>query len=111
VSWLFAALIPVLLMLATFGLERLEASLATDDRTDEIDELVAQTPPNVDRAAHATPPATPSWAPRTANAHLHGHAAFTGLAALDDEPGLPTMVCRRETANPQFQPTRHANPV
>ncbi len=110
-SWLFAALIPVLLMLATFGLERLESSLGTDDRTDEIDELVAHTPPNLDRAAHPAPVLTPSWAPRVANAHLHGHAAFTGLAALDDEPGLPTRVCRRETGNPQFQPTRHANPV
>jgi hypothetical protein len=111
VSWLFAALIPGLLMLATFGLERLESSLGTDDRTDEIDALVAQTPPNVDRATAAPSVPTRAGAPRVSNAHLHGHATFTGLAALEDEPGLPTRVCRREPGNPQFQPTRHANPV
>ncbi len=98
-------------MLATFGLERLESSLTTVDRTDEIDQLVAQAATNVDRAAHPPGSLNPSWAPRPANAHLHGHATFTGLAALEDEPGLPTRVCRRESGNPQFQPTPHGNPV
>lgn len=109
-SWLFAALIPGLLMLATFGLERLEHGLGVTGRPDAIDELVAHTPPNIERPAPPPEPAW-SWTPRGAVSQLHGHAAFTGLADVDDEPGLPTRLCHRESGNPQFQPTRHANRV
>lgn len=105
-SWLFPALIPVLLMLGTFGLERLESALGGGATADAIDELVAQTPARADRPAPRVAVAAAAWSSRVAP-----HSTFTGLAALDAEPGLPTRVCRREATNPQFQPTRHANPV
>lgn len=106
---MFPALIPALLMLGTFGLERVESALEREDDTDAIDELVAHTPPKVDRPTqHAARVAlsSPSWSSRVTS-----DGSCTGLAALDYEPGLPTRLCRHETANPQFQATRHANRV
>ncbi|MBI3212775.1 MAG: hypothetical protein HYZ38_03065 [Mycobacterium sp.] len=98
-SWLFAVLIPGLLMLATFGLQRLESGLVTgSDTEDAFAELVLATPPRVDRAPRAAVAAA-SFVPSSS------------LPVLDNEPGLPTRLCRREVANPQFQATRHANPV
>ncbi|MFN8228232.1 MAG: hypothetical protein U0R18_16105 [Mycobacterium sp.] len=105
---MFPALIPALLMLGTFGLERVENALGFHGDPDAIDQLVALTPPKVDRPrdqiARPAPtlPPLPSWS---------SSGGFTGLAALDTEPGLPTRVCQHETANPQFRATRHANPV
>lgn len=108
-SWWFAVLVPGLLMLVTFGLERLEAGLGSNNTTDEPGDLVAQSPVQVDRVGHQ--PAPPPLSRDTRTTDLQGRIAFAGLAALDDEPGLPTRVCRREPANPQFQPSRHANRV
>ena len=102
---MFPALIPALLMLGTFGLERVENALGFHRDTDAIDELVALTPPKVDRPQDRIARAnlaSPSWS---------SDGGFTGLAALDAEPGLPTRLCRHDTANPQFRATRHANPV
>ena len=110
-SWLFAALIPGLLMLATFGLERLESSLGNVDRTDEIDELVAQTPTECGPGRASGAGAESVVGPAAANAHLHGHATFTGLAALEDEPGLPTGCADANRAIRSFSRLRHANPV
>lgn len=109
-SWLFPALIPVLLMVATFGLERLETALSTGEQPDEIDEWVAQTPPNIERPTPVPAPVTGSWASRH-RSYLADHCTFTGLPTLELEPGLPTRLRRSESGNPQFQPTRHANPV
>ncbi|MFN8101531.1 MAG: hypothetical protein U0Q20_08005 [Mycobacterium sp.] len=106
---MFPALIPALLMLGTFGLERVESALGRHDDTDAIDELVAHTPSKVDRPPQQAARAalsSPSWSSR-----LMSNDSFAGLAALNSEPGLPTRLCRHETANPQFQATRHANPV
>lgn len=91
---MFPALIPALLMLGTFGLERVESALGFADDTDAIDELVAHTPPKVERT-HIAPPALPlpSWSPAS-------HGRFPGLAALEAEPGLPTRLCRHEAVNP-----------
>jgi hypothetical protein len=94
---MIAAVIPGLLMLATFGLERLESSLCSGANSDRIDDLVAQCSPKADRPSHSPV--------------VHAHLTFAGLSPLDDEPRLPTRVCGPETENPQFQPTRHANPV
>jgi len=103
---LFALLIPVLLMLATFGLERLETGMTASDTDDEIAELILANPPRAEK-----PAPVPVARIAHSDADLHGYSAFAPLAALSNEPGLPTRVCRREAANPQFQPTRHANPV
>ena len=103
---MFAAFIPALLMLGTFGLERVESALGNRDDTDAIDELVAQIPPKVERPTQHAGRAAPPWSSR-----LTPDGSFPGLATLDSEPRLPTRLCRHETANPQFQATRHANSV
>jgi hypothetical protein len=108
VSWLLAVLIPGLLMLATFGLERLESALESGDEDDDpIAELVVYTPPRVERAHRADhPPHIGHLTPPP-----HSCAALSGLAAFSDEPGLPTRMHRHDAGNPQFPPTRQANPV
>jgi hypothetical protein len=100
-------LIPVLLMVATFGLERLEAALEAGDEEDPIADLVLNAPPPAVRA-HKPVPAAPHL-PHTAGAYPN--AVLSSLAVFGDEPGLPTRLCHRDAGNPQFQPTRHANPV
>jgi hypothetical protein len=109
VSWLLAVFIPVLLMVATFGLERLEAALEPDDDDeDPLTVLVLHSAPPTDRA-HRPVPAAPHLGHNPDR--LHVHAGSSGLAAFDDEPGLPTRLCSPDVGNPQFQPPRHANPV
>jgi hypothetical protein len=83
VSWLLVAFIPGLLMLATFGLERLEAGLELDDsatlrRNIGID-LLEQTRP-LRRESH-------------------------------EFAGLPTRPARSTEGNPQFPATRQPNRV
>jgi hypothetical protein len=107
---LLAAFIPALLMLATFGLQRLESSLEDDTVTaadvaefldqaeaDDVDTLARE---GMGRALdglhkrlgeHDWPlPATP--APR-------------------EMASLPNRLVMHHRANPEFQPTRHANRV
>jgi hypothetical protein len=106
VSWLFVALIPGLLMLATFGLERLESSL---DRgavgAADVAEFLAEAQPADMRtlARDGMPEAldclrrrrmrglqAPAVVPSQSRAHIRAvHAA----------------------ANPQFRQTRHADSV
>jgi hypothetical protein len=98
-------------MLATFGLERLESSLGLGDgHPAQPPGLRAQTTqaPRPSDAPQAV--FVPARMPPRPLPH-RGHAVFNGMAALLDEPGLPTRVCRREPANPQFQPTPQANTV
>ncbi len=103
VSWLFAVLIPALLMVATFGLERLEAAL--EDHDDDQDPLADLMVP----IAVAPAPVASPLAHDADSVQLS--AATGGLAVFNDEPGLPTRLCRHDLGNPQFRPTRHANPV
>ena len=93
-------------MLATFGLERLEAGI-TDDAGDDADalaKLLASAPPGPElearRLARRLEPVFPAVPPLR-----------TTYSALDDEPGLPTRCYGRADANPQFQATPHANRV
>lgn len=109
-SWLLVALIPGLLMLATLGLERLESSLHRDvlspsDVAAFLDQAEAS---DVDTLA------------RDGMDHaLHGlhrrlderDSATGGLAVHNQAPGLPTRQYFEHAANPEFQQTRHANPV
>jgi hypothetical protein len=110
VSWLLVALIPGLLMLATFGLERLEAGIINEsaDSAKELADLIDAAAPGTDHAYRPVPrrpePDFPTFPPlRT----VFGTAGGT----LDDEPGLPTRHYARANANPQFQATRQANRV
>lgn len=77
--------------MATFGLEKLESAIVEDNTDDEVAELIERAVP----------------APRTEPIRV----ARVGSVSLDDEPGLPTRLCQQAMANPQFQPTRHANRV
>jgi len=104
VSWLLAVSVPGLLMLVTFGLQRLESCICTGESRDgaeltEQHRIRTPTPPTA--RADSDFPSFPSL-----------RAAFE---ALDGEPGLPTRLSPATRipadSNPQFQPTRHANRV
>lgn len=98
-TWLLAVCVPGLLMLSTFGLQRLEETLRVD-RTpaEEVTEYleraaktsVAQAPPGAEIAQ------------RRAEAHS---------PRSDDEPGLPTRAYAHARPNPQFHRTQYANRV
>ena len=106
VSWLLVAFIPGLLMLATFGLDRLEAGL-TDDTVsaDDVTELLEQA-----RAESARRP-IPVPDPGPPGALPHREAHHDRYVAAHAEPYLPTRVYVHQASNPQFQPTRQADRV
>jgi hypothetical protein len=114
VSWLLVALIPGLLMLATFGLERLESGLNRDtvsaaDVAEFLDQAEADDVNTLARDGMSS-----------ALDHLHKrlHArepvANTWVAA-DEMQGLPTRLYVHHDvhhgANTEFQRTPHANRV
>jgi hypothetical protein len=111
VSWLCVGFIPGLLMLVTFGLERLESRL---DRgflmaTDVVEFLEQAEPDDVNTLARDGMPEALDCFHRRRMERIEpsleaiieaaNHADFTL------RPYTPTRV------NPQFQPTRHADPV
>ncbi len=85
-------------MLATFGLERLEAAIGVQTTDTEVAELIERAAPAARREHVAV-----------------ARVSAISLALYDDEPGLPTRICRQSEefagVNPQFQPTRQANRV
>jgi hypothetical protein len=98
-----------LLMLATFGLERLEAgitnksadSAASPDYIAKFIEAAAPKPEPGKRVPVRRPaPDFPTVPPLR-----------TTFGTVDDEPGLPTRRYGRAEANPQFQAAPHANRV
>ena len=99
-SWLLAASVPGLLMLVTFGLERLESGICVGDCRDGA-ELTEQPKIRTEPRPENDFPSFPSL-----------RATF---GTLDDEPGLPLRISAptriQADVNPQFQPTRHANRV
>ena len=98
-TWLLAVCVPGLLMLSTFGLQRLEEALHTElTPADEVTEYL-------ERAAKATP----APAPARAEAQHRGAEAHSRLS--DDEPGLPTRTYAHARPNPQFHRTQYANRV
>jgi hypothetical protein len=99
-------------MLATFGLERLEAGI-TDNSADSAGsaDYIAKF-----IEAAAPRPALGKRVPvrRPDPDFLTVPPLRTALGAgrrLDDEPGLPTRRYGRAEANPQFQAAPHANRV
>jgi hypothetical protein len=110
VSWLLVALIPVLLMLATFGLERLESGLQRDtvSATDVAKFLAQAEAADVDTLARDGM----SRALDGLNQRLHERESpNNGLSTSTPAPGLPTRLYVHHRSNPGFQPTRHANRV
>ena len=104
------AFIPGLLMLATFGLDRLEASLTRDTvSATDVDEFLQQA--GVD---DVKPPARNGAVP-TRNGtqrRLQDHEwAMETLPTRPVESGLPSPVYVQHRPNPQFQATQHANRV
>jgi hypothetical protein len=103
---LLVAFIPGLLMLATFGLDRLEASLDGDTVSpDDVAALVEQA-----KADCARPPAQP-------DDHIVDEAYDTydtwleHRAPAEADRDLPTRIYVRHGSNPEFQPTRQADRV
>ena len=102
-SWLLAACIPTLLMVSTFGLQRLENGLTS--RLAPADA--------VERAEEA------ARAERVAREALTAPKPAHSFKLNSEEPGLPTREHPREYAleysmarpNPQFHRTRSPNPV
>lgn len=125
-SWLLVAFTPGLLMLATFGLERLEAGLEKDTVTaTDVAEFLKQAEP-IDvrtlardgmpealdclhrRMARATgeAPYLPSRDDPTTDRLL---VAATGATA--SQPGISRQRQQHSRANRQFAPREHANRV
>ena len=105
-SWLLVAFIPGLLMLATFGLDRLEASLTGDEQVDDdVAELIEQ--------ARVEPPRRPVAVPDLGPPDTlpHRELQYSRRPASDAHEGLPTRVYVHAAANPQFRPTRQADRV
>jgi hypothetical protein len=110
VSWLLAALIPGLLMLATFGLQRLESSLDDDtvSASDVAEFLEQAEADDVDTLARE--------GMGRALDGLHQRLGerdwpLDGRSDVGDMTSLPTELYADHGSNPEFQPTRHANRV
>lgn len=103
VSWLLVACIPGLLMLATFGLQRLESALVRDDDSaSDVVEMLQQ--------AALREGARQARSGAAARPRPHAEPAGT-LPTRLAEAGLPTRVYTSQLVNPQFQPTPQANRV
>ncbi|WP_163805313.1 hypothetical protein [Mycolicibacterium anyangense] len=98
-TWLLAVCVPGLMMLSTFGLQRLESSLETDRAAaDEVAEYLKQ----AEEARRQAPPRPAPEEPRPVDVHHLLNA---------DEPGLPTRSYAHARPNPQFHRTQYANRV
>jgi hypothetical protein len=126
VSWLLAALVPGLLMLATLGLGRLEKELAHDSvSTTDVDEFLeyAEAVDVHTLAREGMPEALDYLHRRQAQRGLDcpptGHHArtddigplFAGDVDNLDGAALPTRLHKHSRANPQVTGTRHVNRV
>ncbi|MGK2880184.1 MAG: hypothetical protein ACSLE6_05120 [Mycobacterium sp.] len=109
-SWLLALSIPGLLMLATFGLGRLESALNRDTvSVADIDDFLARAcPDDVGTLARdGMSEALECLQKRTSTRP----ALETLVVVSVDEPGLPTRSVLDIGPNPEFLPTRHADRV
>jgi hypothetical protein len=107
---LLAAFIPALLMLATFGLQRLESSLEDDTVTaaDVVEFLDQAEADDVDTLARE--------GMGRALDGLHKRLGeqnwpLPAAPAPCETASLPNRLVMHHRANPEFQPTRHANRV
>jgi hypothetical protein len=105
---LLVALIPGLLMLATFGLERLESGLQRDTvtSTDVAKFLEQADAADVDTLARDGM----SRAIDDMKQRLH-ERENNGSGTSTPARGLPSRLYVHHQANPEFQPTRQANRV
>jgi hypothetical protein len=110
VSWLLVALIPGLLMLATFGLQRLESGLHEDtvSATDVVRFLEQAEADDVDTLARDGMSRALDSLQQRLDEQQWPLDPQTGPL---DMSSLPTRVYVHHRSNPEFQPTRHANRV
>jgi hypothetical protein len=110
VSWLLVTLIPGLLMVATFGLQRLESSLNRDtvSSTDVAKFFERAEPSDVSTLARDGM----SRALDGLRQRQHAQDAVpTGATAAVRSEGLPTRLYAHHGAKSEFQPSRHADRV
>ena len=109
-SWLLVALIPGLLMMATFALERLETSLSRDtvsasDVAAFLDQAEADDVNTLARDGM-------SRALDSQHRRLNGQGSKrNGKMPAPDSERLPTRVLVHSAVNPEFQRTRQPNRV
>ena len=109
-SWLLVSLIPGLLMAATLGLQRLEASLHPDtvSATDVAKFFEQAKPSDVNTLARdGMSRALDSLRQR----QQIEHPISTGSSAAHRTTGLPARRYPQHGVNPEFQPSRHADRV
>jgi len=107
---LLAAFIPGLLMLATFGLQRLESSLDDDtvSASDVAEFLEQAEPDDVNTLAREGM----GRALRSLHQRLGERDWSLDIrAGARDTASLPTRLYVHHRSNPEFQPTQHANRV
>lgn len=133
VSWLLVVCIPGLLMLATFGLSRLETRLDTSAETLSAADVAVMLKGVLEKTKAACAASTTSGSPLPHRvAPLDGQRALPqrdssldmstyvlpcsaptadGFTDPSSEPELPGPTYTRGGGNPQFRRTRHANRV
>ncbi|BBZ09182.1 hypothetical protein MDOR_33510 [Mycolicibacterium doricum] len=109
-SWLFVAFIPWLLMVATFGLERLESGLVRDTvSASDVDEFLQQADSDdVGRLVRDGMGAAIAGMHRRQQNRLEPVETLPTRTAAAD---VPTRVYIPHRPNPQFQPVGPANRV
>jgi hypothetical protein len=107
---LLAAFVPALLMLATFGLQRLESSLNDDTvSASDVAEFLDQA-----EADDVNTLAREGMGPALDGLHQRlGEREWLldGRTATHETARLPNRQYVHHRSNPEFQPTRHANRV
>lgn len=122
-SWLLVAFIPGLLMLATFGLERLEAGLAKNTLTaSDVAEFLEQAEPiDVSTLAREGMPealdclhrrigrVTDEPTQRSAGPEATtDRLLMAAVISAGKQPSFSSQPHKHSQANPQFGPPRHA---
>ncbi len=104
-TWLLVAFIPALLMLGTFGLDRIESGLIGDSVSpDDVDAVL--------RRAEADCARLPAHGARD-EFDTDQPSSLRLAERLSGEPnlGLPARMYVHHRVNPEFWPTRHADRV
>jgi hypothetical protein len=113
VSWLLVGFIPGLLMLATFGLERLEAGLDRDtvSATDVAEFLEQARADDVHTLARDGMPKALDGMYRRLQERVSDVEVVRPRILEDDWLNLPTPLYLDDRPNPEFQPSWQANGV
>ena len=110
VPWLLVAFVPGLLMLATFGLSRLEASLEADTVSPEdVAAVLERAKADCAKpAARASESLTYPLVGDDDDGDLDARDGYYERIVGDSAAGLPVRVFIHHRSKSEFQPTRHA---